>query len=311
MADTEVVKTAPEVKGANAAEVIQKEEVSADQPETHMIKVDGVEKQVSLDELKTMAQKGQAADERFRSADAIRKQSESDTAAAAYHNQMMTTVRAANAPGPQQATALRTLAKEYPDFGITSEDAELVIERIAKQEAEAVAQAKDTTPAPQPPTFEELPKRVQDSVQAQEASKKAANLTLVRENLKAALDSDPTLGMILHGKRAESCRKRLLSHAMTILSQKVQETGRYSADAVRAAVEDTRSFAEDVGLLDQDTSAPGSPLGLSRAPTATFGKDTRPGEAPSQINPKDALNTNDYADNVLARLQFEAMQGGD
>lgn len=312
MPDTVVKTNDPENEGANAAEAVEQAKKVASEPETHTIKVDGVEKEVTLEELKVMAQKGSAADERFRSADALRKQTESDTNAAAYHNQMMATVRSANKPGPQQANALRTLAKDYPDFGITAEDAEIVIERIATQEADAVAEKnKQTQVTPQPPTFEELPQRVQDSVTAQEASKKQSNLTLVRENLKAALDSDPTLSMILRGDRKESRGKRLLTHAMTILSQKVQETGRYSADAITAAVEDTRAFAEDIGLLDQDTSAPGSPLGLSRAPTAVFGKNRKPGEAPKQISPKDALNANDYADNVLARLEFEAMQGGD
>ena len=299
----------PEAVGGNAAEVIQ--EAEAGDPSTHTIKVDGEEKEVTLEELKTMAQRGASADERFKSAEALRKLTEADTADATKHKQMMETVQKANHPGPDQAAALRTLARDHPEFGISAEDAELVIRRIAEQEAEAVKKKGNAAAEVGPPTFEEMPQRVQDAVVEKEADKRAANLTVVRENLQAALDSDDVLATIMVGKRKESRTKRLLDHAMTILSQKVTETGRYTLDSVRAAVEDTRSFAEDIGLLDRDTSVPGSPLGLSRAPTATFGKNLKPGEAPPQISPKDALNTNDYADNVLRRLEFEAMQGGE
>lgn len=302
MADDNV-QTDVKTEGANAAEVIQNEGT----PDTHTIKVDGEDREVSLDELKAMAQKGASAEERFRSADALRKAAEADTKAAAYHRAMLETVKVAQTAGPDQAQGLRDLAKNYPEFGISSEDAERVIAAMEAKEIE-VANANKKEGTVEPPTFDEMPDRVQKSVQAQEEAVRATNLTQVRTSMQATLDKDEVLGTILVGKRKDTKSERLLDHAMTILSQKVTQAGRYTPETVRAAVEETRNFAKDIGLLDVDTPVPGSPLGLGRGPTTPFGSLAKSGSPPPQIDPKKALNTTDYADNVLERLQYQALQ---
>ncbi len=306
----EETKVIEPVKGDNAAEVIQ----NADSPsDNHKIVVDGVESEVSLEELKTLAQRGKAADERFRSADALRKAAEQDTKDAKYHRAMLETVKRAKTPGAEQAQGLRDMAQNYPEFGISKEDAEIVIQNIANKEAAVATDEKEeVTESPAaPPTFEELPERVQKSVTAQEDAVRQANLSQVRTSMRTTLDKDEVLGTILHGKRKDTRTARLLDFAMTILSQKVAQTGRYTSDAVRAAVEETRAFAKDVGLLDVDIPVPGSPLGLGRSPTTPFGSLAKSGSPPPQIDPKDALNTESYANNVLERLQYQALQDND
>lgn len=309
MPDPAEVTTTEAPKGDNAAEVIAGEAKTK-----YKITVDEVVSEVSLEELTTLAQKGKAADDRFRSADAIRKAAEQDTKDAKYHHAMLETVKRAKTPGSDQAQGLRDMAANYPEFGISKEDAEIVIQNIANKEAAEVPEPKETgspeTPAA-PPTFEELPERVQKSVTAQEEAVRQANLTQVRTSMRATLDNDEVLGTILHGKRKDTRTARLLDIAMTILSQKVAETGRYTSDAVRAAVEETRAFAKDVGLLDVDTPVPSSPLGLGRSPTTPFGSLAKSGSPPPQIDPKDALNTESYANNVLERLQYQALQDND
>ncbi len=303
---TEIVGSKPE--GDNAAEVIQNQE----KPDPkHKITVDGVESEVSLEELTALAQKGKAADERFRSASAIQKAAEGDVKQAAYHRKMLETVTRAKTPGPDQAQGLRDMAKNYPEFGISAEDAEIVIANIAEKESVEVAQKKDDPVEAAPTTFEELPDRVQQSVQAQEEGVRQANLKTVRDSMRATLDNDDVLGTILVGKRKDTRTSRLLTFAMTVLTEKVTQAGRYTPDAVRAAVEETRQFAKDVGLLDVDTQVPGSPLGLGRSPTTPFGTLTKSGSPPPRIDPKDALNTESYSNNVLERLQYQAMQDND
>ncbi len=299
--DTKVVEPP---KGDNAAEVIQNNDSAEDK---HKITVDGVESEVSLEELKTLAQRGRSADDRFRSADALRKAAEQDTKDAKYHRSMLETVKRAKTTGPDQAQGLRDMAQNYPEFGISTEDAEIVIQNIANKEANVAAEPKEgTTETPAaPPTFEELPERVQKSVTAQEEAVRQSNLTQVRTSMRAALDKDEVLGTILHGKRKDTRTTRLLDFAMTILSQKVALAGRYTPDTVRAAVEETRAFAKDVGLLDVATPLPGSPLGVGRGPTTPFGSLAVSGSPPPQISPEDALQTEKYANNVLERLLYQ------
>jgi hypothetical protein len=297
--------TPEETTPANAAEVVQQDIA----PATHRITVDGKDSEVSLEELKAMAQKGASADQRYRDAAALNKEAETAKVAAERHTGMLATIKQANTAGPAQADALRALARDYPEFGVSAEDAEIVITHIAEKEAE-VAKPEERAAA-QPPTFEELPERVQKTVTDQEASNRQTNLNAVRENLAAALDNDEVLATILIGKRKGSRSQRLTDHALSVLSRKVTEAGRYTPDAVRAAVEETRQFATDIGLLDVDTPPPGSPLGVPRARTTPFGKHRKPGEAPPRIAAKDALDSNAYADNVLERLEFAQMQNSE
>ncbi len=305
--------TPESAKGSNAAEVI----LNSEEVEKHTITVDGKDQELTIEELKAAAQKGASADERFRSADALRKAAEADSKTATYHRAMQETIKRAKTPGPDQAQGLRDMANNYPEFGISKEDAEIVIQNIANKEAEVVAEPEKkedalaaATPAT-PPVFEELPERVQKSVEAQEEAVRQSNLSQARASMKAALDSDEVVGRILHGPRKATRSKRLLDYAMTILSQKVAQAGRYTPDTVRAAVEETRAFTKDVGLLDVDPQVPGSPLGLGRSPTTPFGSLAKSGSPPPQIDAKDALDTERYASNVLDRLLHQAQVDND
>ncbi len=299
------VKEPVVIEGDNVAEVIQ----NIKEPDAkHTITVDGVDSEVSLEELKALAQKGKSSDDRFRSADALRKAAEQDTKDAQYHRAMLETVKRAKTPGPEQAQGLRDMAANYPEFGISKEDAETVIANIAAKEATVAEDSKTNETAAVPPTFDELPERVQKSVETQENAVRQTNLTTVRNSMRDTLDNDEVLRTILVGKRKDTRTARLLDHAMTILSQKVTQAGRYTPDAVRAAVEETRAFVKDIGLLDVDSPAPGSPLGLGRGPTTPFGSLAKSGSPPPRISPKDALDSEKYAHSVLERLEYQALQ---
>jgi hypothetical protein len=185
---------------------------------TYRIKAGGVERELTLDELKTWASKGYGADEKFREAASKTKDYDDVRKKAEEHDQFMTDLQAARSG---DAAALRRVG---PHFGLDDE----AVERIIAQQEQAAAGSYGESPDGGAPAFasldprqaailtkfesfmNDLQKEGIEPGQAIKASReylRNESRQKLTENLRKALTNDKDLGRIVANDESGTIHK--------------------------------------------------------------------------------------------------------
>jgi hypothetical protein len=295
-------EVAESTEAAEAAETVQTEEQTQaqdpqDAPKTWTVKsVNGKDMIMTEEELINNARKAAAADEVMRNNAAERKALDAE-------KKMWDDLAAAQAG---DLNALKRLPS-YPKLNVSQEHVSNVIAELEQaQKGTDVSDPNAATPVQRPAELEDLPDEVQQTVRDAQRAKDEKVLADIYKQVESSVTGDKILKTVTNDKR----KKHLANYTMGVVQRIAQESGTFNQAMIQQAVQETRQHAEDIGLLiDEADSASGVFPALGRSSDSLSASAmARASEPPKRIPVEQALNTDDYAANVLRRMQYDQLK---
>lgn len=270
----------------------------ADEP-TIKIKVDGSEKEISLDEARTLAEKASGADKRFQ--EAARTRQEAERAVKFYE-------------AAQRADEDDEAFKEVGRMmGYSDEDLdEAVAARAALRNEEGArgSQGKQENQAPALTKDQEAALKAGQEARVQQKREEALG------NIREALDKDDTLG---HNKvEDQEMRDELFGLLLANVRNRLIETGEsFGPDSVQASLQQLKRQVKRLGLFKEDNSDDtdakveklrGLGVGIGETPQEIQGFKAlvKEGKGPERVPVTDP----NYAENFAQRLLLHQTKGG-
>lgn len=270
--ETDVIDTGLGEGGEEAG----KETTPVEKGATKTYLVDGKQVVLTQEEADTYIQKGLGADKRFRD-------SAGDRQEAARLRQMTSDIRAANGG---DISAIKRLST-YPELGVSEDQVSNLVKRYEDAANADAAKRKVTQPVKL--DMNHLPREAQEAIAEVAETRRQKDLADIKTQLKNTLDTDSVLGHISKGEAKRS--ERLGELALERVRAIVQRTQTYGPETLKAAVQETRQIAQDLGILGTGddggdsaapdriklTGLPASPLGIvSSNPQGPKGRPKRP-----------------------------------
>jgi hypothetical protein len=268
------------------------------------LNINGEIRKVKGADLKAAAQKQYAGEDKLRAASEKERANQDTARAASRHTQMTSDLKLAQGGDVE---AIRRLPG-YPELGITADHAERVITLMEDEQKKAEGGADQEQ---EEIDMERLPPKVRKAVEKMEREEAQQQDKALLDLVKKRLESDDEIGYVI--KSSDKRSQRLSEYGLSALKVLAARTGRVTPEVLKEAVESTRQYAKDLGVLEpQETPVPGLPFpGLGRSPTSSSAVLRRPSEAPKRLTADKAGNTEDYADNVLQRMLFNSLSDED
>lgn len=265
--------------------------------ERHTLVVDGVEKTFTLDELKTMATKAGGADSVFQKAATMRKSAEDALALQDLIQRAQT-----------DNDAYRELARQ---MGHSEEDIEATLKFAAAQAGTSDGSggsgtAGDGKTTPPPPAL--TAQQEADIEMGRQAALNQERERLFGE-MKNALDRDPILGQ--DKVKDAGVREELLVMVKAAVTSAVAQGTAYGPDLLSSVVQQMRTSAKRLGILDEKKGPPavdpvaalakeGVGLGPSDSPAV---QAVREGKLPLRVPVTDPKYADTFATRALLSQQ--------
>lgn len=220
---------------------------SSKQEETHTIKVDGVDRQVSLDELKTLASKAGGADARFQEAAELKKSSEGGARIGA----LIEGLSGDGEPKESDVRELSSLIGVNPDEFLKFLSEEDPPQKGASGKisaadiTDALTEALGATPAELRARSEHSNKRHVSDAQKE-----------LREISDKAVDKDEIIGKMIVGESKDEVLTAVKDMVAEDVLRKIQDGMPYGADMVAASVQRVRSQLTKLGIPNKPAQQP-------------------------------------------------------
>lgn len=265
--------------------------------QTYKVKIGGVEKQLTLDELTEYASKAAGADEKFREAAELRKE-------AASAKELTETFNKVFNSDDVKVSDVRKLAE------LVGQDPDQM-EALFKEEVEAGKGKGNNHSAGAKIKPEDLPDEVQDVLrQAREDQVRAAEIEIARQ-VAAEVDKDKFFGKIIDETPEEQRENR--KAAVTAMVQRDVRTKilaspytkeKFGTEMIRNSIQEIRAEVTKFGIPSKSDKQLNPSLLAALGPTGGL-----PAEVHSDADIKRVSSTEDnYEDNVVARLGQRMVQ---
>lgn len=280
---------------------------SDQKPQTVTVKVDGVERAMTMDELTKAAEKSLGADKRFEDAASLRKEAQSGI----RMKELMTSVNKGQRLNVQEATELASLIGGKPEDYLSAasgdddqdSDDQLDDDNAAKKSKKAPAAPP---PAPAPVKMEDLPVEVQNAVQAQMREDLARTYNDMKSTVFETVDKDSGFATMVKGMGSDEQRARMELIKEIVLEdveRKILERQPFGPELIRDSIQRMRARIAKFGT--PSTGGEGSVNTAVSAILAGFGPSG--GLSSSEIaseKPIERKSISDpgYADNFAARF---------
>lgn len=285
--------TTPVVGGGNPSTV----PVASTAPDTFTIKVKGVEKSVTRDELIALAQKNDFVEQRAQ--ELSDREKSLGEASKAYE------LLRKSRTGDKDAS--RVLAREF--LGYSEDEIKAVFDAAVGGTAPSPTTTQTPTQA-KPPELKDLPPEVQRAVQIVMTKDKDEALVEIRNQVREKLASDKVLGHTLN--RDKERLTAVSQYVELVLRRRVQEGKPYGPELLADTVQEARVFAKQAGILGSaDGTTPGSyhTTGLGPTGSLTF-EGFHPDQAPV-TRPPITGDANERIKYLLSRAGQIAFGGSD
>jgi len=211
---------------------------------THTIKVDGEDRQVSLEELKTLASKAGGADARFQEAADIKKAAENGTRIGA----LIESLSGDGDPKESDVRELSSLIGVNPDefLQFLNEDEKKPAKAAdGKISTEALTEALGVSPAEVKAILEHSNKRHVADAQKE-----------LREISDIAVDKDEIIGKMIVGENKDEVLTAVKDMVAEDVLRKIQDGMPYGAEMVAASVQRVRSQLTKLGIPNKPGQQP-------------------------------------------------------
>jgi len=261
---------------------------------TFTVKVNGKERQLTLDEAKVILQKELSADEKFQATSDLRKK-------VTYYEQ-----RDRDWAKAQEGDldAIRRLPT-YKELGVSQEQVDNLIAQHEDSEEEAPSRKapnKRDKAVPKEVAYENLPPEVRVELERSKKERLDRVKEGIRTDLNKILAEDPILKSIIK-KRGEGLSSRLKDFAFGVVQRRAQETKNYDPSYLREAAQESRKWLEDLGITSESGNPEVQSLGGAFTPSNTLHRSSKP---PKRVP---SSNTDEYAKYLAGKFSYhEALE---
>jgi len=269
--------------------------------EEYTIKVDGIEKVVSRDELINLAQKSAGADKRFQEAAALREKAQRGTRAMELFDRLSDST---NPPSKADITELAGLLK------LDAGELAAWLEEEEDPNSGTQTETNASTPSAgqqqrQKLTMDDLPDEVKQILTGAKQTQMDAAIALVKKEIKEALDKDDIIAKMKETvKDAAGFDEVVQKKVFEDVQRRIILAGeQYGPELIADAIQATRSDLKKFGIPSRASEQP-VPNILGLGPSGTL-----PAEVQTDEPIKRVPSTEEgYEDNVVQRVQQKVLQ---
>jgi len=240
--------------------------------EAYTVKIDGEERSLSLDELKTLASKSAGADKRFNEAAEIAKTAERGIRIEA----LVKTISGTESPSDADVRELAGLLEIDPkDF----------LQQLHKEQDSSVKDTKKAADYDFNTEFEKVmgakPAEVRAILEHSQNRHVQAARKEIREISDKAVDKDEILGKMIVGKNKDDILLAVKDMVAEGILQKIQAGDPFGAEMVTASVQRVRSMLTKLGIPNNLTQ---QPIVLGLGPSEGLSPEIQAGEPIKRIS---------------------------
>lgn len=279
----------------------QKEEKKEEKEETFKLKIDGAEREVTREELITLAQKSGGANKRFQDAAKANEEARVGIRIKELFNKLSDSTSKPSKTDLKELAALTGQDLTELEEMLTGDDEE------DEEKDDKTKKAAKKSPAGHKVALEDMPPEVQESVERDKKRKYEEAIGIIQGDCKIAIDKDKVLGKLIDSKDGEAKMASLSEMVFYDVQRRILSGEKYGPEMVASSVQAIRARVKTFGTPSGASEYPGDlsvMMGLGQSavlPTEVLSE--------TPIERVDSTDATKYVNNFVRRFQQSVVKG--